>query len=149
MKTCFFIGHRDALESVVPALQAVVERHITECGVTAFMVGHYGNFDRLAATAVIAAKAAHSQITLTLLLPYHPAEQPIDVPCGFDDSCYPLGLENVPRHVAIPQANRYAVEHADYVIAYARYTASNTCRIVEFAQKRGVPVDNLANESPR
>ncbi len=149
MKTCFFIGHRDAPESVLPALRAAVERHITEYGVTVFVVGHYGNFDRLAAAAVIAAKAVHPQITLTLLLPYHPAEQPIDIPRGFDDSCYPTGMESVPRHAAIPRANRFAVEHADYLIAYARYTASNTGRIIAYAQKRGVPIDHLANETPR
>ncbi len=149
MKTCFFIGHRDAPESAASALRAAVERHIIEYGVTAFVVGHYGNFDRLAAAAVIAAKAAYPHITLTLLLPYHPAVQPIDVPRGFDDSCYPTGLEGVPRHVAIPQANRYAVEHADYLIAYSRYAASNARRIVNYAQRRGIPVYNLAHESPR
>lgn len=137
MKTCFFIGHRDAPESVLPVLRAAVERHITEYGVSSFMVGHYGNFDRFAATAVIAAKAAHPQIALTLLLPYHPAVQPIDIPCGFDDSCYPTGMESVPWHVAVPRANRYAVEHADYLITYAHYTASNTGRIIAYAQKKG------------
>lgn len=149
MKTCFFIGHRDAPESVVPVLRAAVERHITECAVTAFVVGHYGNFDRFAASAVIAAKAIYPQITLTLLLPYHPAVKPIEIPYGFDDSSYPTGMENVPLHAAIPRANRYAVEHADYLIAYARYTASNAWQIVDYAQKRDIPIDNLANETPR
>ena len=52
MSTCFFIGHRETSERVLPALIQEVERHITEYGVTDFVVGHYGRFDTLAARAV-------------------------------------------------------------------------------------------------
>lgn len=55
-----------------------------EFGVTEFIVGQYGGFDKLAARAVIDAKKTHLEVTLTLLLPYHPAERPIEVPQGFD-----------------------------------------------------------------
>lgn len=147
MKTCFFIGHRDAPQALMPDLQAAVERHITEYGVTEFIVGHYGVFDRLAAAAVIAAKAVHPQIKLTLLLPYHPSVQSIEVPPGFDGTCYPSGMESVPPRVAIVRANRYAVAHADHLIAYVRYAASNARDIFAYAQKRGVPVYNLADNA--
>ena len=56
MKTCFFIGHRETPDTVLPALMAEVERHIVEYGVTDFVVGRYGNFDMMAARAVLAAK---------------------------------------------------------------------------------------------
>ena len=59
MKSCFFIGHREASEEVFPVLAEAVERHITQYGVTEFFVGCYGGFDRLAARAVIAAKQRH------------------------------------------------------------------------------------------
>lgn len=39
--TCFFIGHREAGDELLPALTAAIERHITEYGVTSFMVGRY------------------------------------------------------------------------------------------------------------
>ena len=51
-KSCFFIGHRETSEAIYPALYAVVEQHILEYGVTEFIVGHYGGFDRLAASAI-------------------------------------------------------------------------------------------------
>lgn len=57
-KTCFFIGHRDTPESIQPQLDAAVERHIVEYGVTDFVVGHYGAFDRMAARAVRESKSA-------------------------------------------------------------------------------------------
>src|SRR5699024_10768363 len=86
MSTCFFIGHRNTPDTVLPALMQEVERHITEYGVTDFVVGHYGRFDTLAARAVIDAKQRHPAVTLTMLLPYHPAERPIPAPEGYDDT---------------------------------------------------------------
>ena len=60
MKSCFFIGHREASEEIFPELAEAVERHIVDYGVTEFIVGNYGGFDRMAARAVISAKALHS-----------------------------------------------------------------------------------------
>lgn len=135
-KSCFFIGHREASEEIYSALYAAVEQHILEYGVTEFIVGHYGGFDRLATSAVKEAKRFHPEVKLTLLLPYHPAERPIPTPDGFDGTFYPPGMESVPRKIAIVRANRYVVDHVDYLIAYARHPASNARELVEYAQKR-------------
>ncbi len=135
-KSCFFIGHREASEEIYPALYAAVEQHILEYGVTEFIVGHYGRFDRLAASAVKEAKHFYPEVKLTLLLPYHPAERPILTPDGFDETFYPPGLESVPRKVAIVRANRYVVDYVDYLIAYVWHPASNARDLVEYAQKR-------------
>ena len=109
-KSCFFVGHREASEEIYSALYAAVEQHILEYGVTEFIVGHYGGFDRLAASAVKEAKRFYPEVRLTLLLPYHPAERPISTPDGFDGTFYPPGMEGVPRKVAIVRANRYVVD---------------------------------------
>ena len=55
-KSCFFIGHREASDELLPALQRAVEQHIEGYGVTEFIVGGYGGFDRLATVVLIAAK---------------------------------------------------------------------------------------------
>lgn len=70
MKSCFFIGHREISEEIFSALTKAVEHHIVHCGVTEFIVGNYGGFDRMAARAVIPAKALYPGITLLLLLSY-------------------------------------------------------------------------------
>ena len=62
-KSCFFIGHRETSEAIYPALYAVVEQHILEYGVTEFIVGHYGGFDRLAASAVKEAKRFYPEVS--------------------------------------------------------------------------------------
>lgn len=135
-KSCFFIGHREASTEILPALESAIEQHISEYGVTEFIVGGYGGFDRLAASTVIRAKRQHPQITLVLLLPYHPAERPIEKPKGFDSTYYPPDMEKVPRRLAIVRANRYVVDHVDYLIAYAWHSASNARELAEYAQKR-------------
>ena len=80
MKSCFFIGHREASSELLPILTQVVEKHISEYGVTEFVVGGYGGFDYLAAKAVISLKQQYPHITLSLLIPYHPVERPIETP---------------------------------------------------------------------
>ena len=141
-KSCFFIGHREASEEIYPALYAAVEQHILEYGVTEFIVGHYGGFDRLAASAVKEAKRFYPEVKLTLLLPYHPAERPIPTPDGFDGTFYPPGMESVSRKIAIVKANRYVVDHVDYLIAYVWHPASNARELVEYvrSQKQKVPI---------
>ena len=131
-KSCFFIGHREASEEIYPALYAAVEQHIVEYGVTEFIVGHYGGFDRLAASAVKEAKRFYPEVKLTLLLPYHPAERPIPTPDGFDGTFYPPGIECVP----IIRANRYIVDYVDYLIVYDWYPASNARELVEYVRRR-------------
>ena len=102
-RTCFFIGHREANERVLPALEQAVEQLIVESGVTDFVVGHYGAFDGMAAKVIKAAKKRHPEVTLTLLLPYHPFDRPIPVPKGYDSTFYPPGMENVPKKCHRPR----------------------------------------------
>ena len=135
MSICFFIGHREAPDALLDELTAEVERHITEYNVTEFVVGKYGRFDALAAKCVKAAKKRHPEVTLTLLLPYHPYDRPTPTPPGFDGTFYPPGMETVPKRAAIVRANRYMVEHSNYLIAYVWHSVSNARDLLEYARK--------------
>ena len=137
MKTCFFIGHRDAPEAVKKELAEEVERHIAEYGVTDFVVGGYGKFDAMAENAVLDAKKRRPEVTLLLLLPYHPAERQVELPPGFDGSLYPPGMEKTPKRFAIVKANRYGVDSSGCLIAYAWKPGSNAVKLVEYAESRG------------
>lgn len=134
MRTCFFIGHREAPDSLLSQLSAEIERHITEYGVTEFVVGKYGHFDALTAKCVKVAKKRHPEVTLTLLLPYHPYDRPTPTPPGFDGSFYPPGMETVPKRAAIIRANQYMVEHSEYLITYVQHSVSNAWDLVEYAR---------------
>lgn len=145
---CFFIGHRDTESGLMPQIEAAVHRHITECGVTEFVVGQYGAFDRMAARTVINAKRHYPNITLSILLPYHPSERSVNAPDGYNDTFYPPGMENVPRKLAIIRANKYMVDNSDFLIAYVRHPASNAQNLLEYAQARErkgpMKIENLA-----
>ena len=117
-KSCFFIGHREAGPEILPALEDAIEKHISEYGVTEFIVGHYGGFDRLAARALVSAKKRHPDVKLLMLIPYHPAERPIETPHGFDGTFYPPGMESVPRKFSIVHANRYMIDHVDFFYSF-------------------------------
>lgn len=134
MSSCFFIGHREAPIELEPFLQREIERHIVEYGVNAFILGRYGRFDHLAAQAVVEAKEAHPGITLSLLLPYHPAERTIELPKGFDDSIYPDGMETTPRRYAIERSNRQMIRQVNFLIAYVTHPASNASKFLAYAK---------------
>ena len=146
MKSCFFIGHREAGGDVFPALSEAVEHHITEHGVTDFYVG----FDGLAAQAVKEARERHPEIRLTLVLPYHPAIRPINTPKGFDGTFYPWEEERIPKRLAIIKTNQRMVDTCDYLITYAYHFLGGTGQTVEYARKREkrglIHVENLAEK---
>ena len=135
-KICFLIGHRDTPKEVFPVLQQTVRRHITEYGVTEFLVGHYGRFDQMAKGAVLSAKEDFPQIKLTLLTPYYSPQNPGEMLPGFDSILYPPGMERVPKRLAIVRANRYAVDCSRYLIAYISHPASNARNVLEYARQR-------------
>ncbi len=135
-KSCFFIGHREANESLLPRLELEIEQLITEEQVCFFYVGGYGGFDRMAATAVKQAKKKYPDVTLMLVLPYHPAERPVEKPLGYDGTYYPEGLEKTPRPFAIVKANQLMVDSCDWLVCYVRHGASNSRNLLEYAQRR-------------
>ena len=136
MNSCFFIGHREANERLLPRLELEVDRLITEEQVHYFYVGGYGGFDQIAATAVKHAKKKYPDITLMLVLPYHPAERTVEKPPGYDGTYYPEGLEKTPRPFAIVKTNRIMVDTCDWLICYVRHGASNSRSLLEYAQRR-------------
>lgn len=151
MKSCFFIGHREADERLLPRIIDTIERLITEENVSFFYVGGYGGFDRIAGAAVKQAKKQHPNIVLKLVLPYHPAERPIEAPAGYDGTYYPEGLENVPRQYAIVRANKILVETSDWLVCYVRHGDSNSRNLLEYAERREkeglIQIENLAEKN--
>ncbi len=135
-KSCFFVGHRDTPAEIIPRLLASVENAITQWGATEFVVGHYGAFDRMAASAVAAAKQKYPNIMLSLLIPYHPTERTVELPPGFDGTFYPPEMESVPKQFAISRANRYMINNADILIAYVWHPGSNARDMYEYACRR-------------
>ena len=141
-KSCFLFGHADTPQSVLPILEQAIENEVAN-GISSFYVGYHGNFDRLAASALRSVKHRHSDILLMLVLAYHPAEQAIEAPQGFDGTYYPP-LVGVPRRYAIVRANQYMVKTADSLICYVRHHG-NTRKLLEYARKSTTGANNIIN----
>lgn len=149
MRRCFFIGHRDASEEIFPALFSAIEHHITYYGVREFVVGHHGRFDAMVAQCLVEIKKSHPDICLTQLMVYHPSNRSIAIWEGFDGSMYLDGLERVPKHLAIVKANRKMIHQSEYLIAYVWQAASNARKLMEYAERKGICITNLANYKKR
>lgn len=146
MPSCFFIGHRNAPETLRLLLDVAIERHISDYGVTDFVVGHYGHFDDMAAGAVRRAKQRRPEVTLTLLLPYYPFQHDTS---DYDRTYYPEGLEYVPKPFAIVRANERMIKAADFLICYDTGLVGKTRDFVAMAKRREkkkmIHVTNLAD----
>lgn len=147
MASCFFIGHRETDLALLPEIKAAAERLIQQQQVSDFYVGMYGNFDRLSGEAVIQLKRDYPGVRLFLVIPYHPADRPIEAPPGYDGTFYPEGMEAVSRRYAIVKANRMMIDTCDWLVAYVTHTISNAHNLLEYAmrqQKKGlIQVINL------
>ena len=132
MYDCFFIGHHDAPQELFAQLEDAVARCVTELGCRHFLVGHYGNFDAMAAEAVRRAKPHWPEITLTLLLPY-PTRRLL--PPGLDGVWYPPALITCPDRAAIPRANQLALQNSRILMAYVRTPHGNAAKVLKAAQQ--------------
>ena len=144
MKSCFLFGHADCPENIFPRLEEAIRESCEKYEVTEFYVGSRGRFDGLAAKAVRAVKKQYPEICLYQLLAYHPEERPTALRDHFDGSYYPP-LENTPRQYAIVKANRYMVQTVDMVLCYV-WHPGNTKALLALAEKRKIPILNLAEE---
>lgn len=70
-------------------------------------------------------------------------------PDGFDGTYYPPDMEQVPRRVAIVRANRYMIDHVDYLIAYAWHPASSARELVEYVYNKKVPTELIGNTASK
>lgn len=148
-KVCFLFGHSTTPYEAEKTIEVAAEQHYHKYGIKTFIVGNRGNFDVYATTAIKNLKQRYSDISLVLLLAYHPAERPVYLPDGFDNSYYPP-LENIPRQYAIVKANQYMVDTADAMICYVRHPG-NTRNLLDYAQQRqkkeGILIENVAEDT--
>lgn len=145
-KVCFLFGHAATPPSATEQIEAAAERHYRKHGIRTFVVGNRGCFDSYVATAILHLKKRYPDISLLLLLAYHPAERPVCLAPGFDNSLYPP-LEAVPRPYTIVRANQYMVDTADTIICYVKHPG-NARNLFAYAQRRqkkdGVIIENVS-----
>ena len=145
--TVTFCGHREVLQATEVGnwLRNVV-CELCRQGAKRFLVGGYGAFDRLAASAVREAKAAFPNVTSILVLPYLDKRADLAL---YDETLYPP-LESVPRRLAIVRRNTWMVAAAEVVVAYVLHDWGGAAKTLAYAKKQGKVVVSFSDgKTPR
>ena len=153
MKTCCFTGHRTlptlTRQALIRALDETIEDLIAK-GFTEFRAGGALGFDMLASLRVLFAREKHPEIRLRLILPcrdqakgWREGEQLLwqDIIDRADSVQF---LFDTYRSGCMHARNRALVDGSDLCIAYITRRAGGTFYTCSYAEKRGVPVLNLA-----
>ena len=131
--TVTFCGHRNVpdQENINAWLSKTVEELIEE-GADCFLLGGYGQFDRLAAAVVREQKERHPAIRSVLVLPYLDRKYDVSL---YDESIYPP-LETVPVRFAILRRNECMIDMADCVIAFVTHDFGGAYTSLCYAQRK-------------
>ena len=133
-KTCCFFGHREVTHNIKPKLTEIIEKLITEDGVTDFYVGHQGQFDSMVFSVLKELKVKYPKIRYTVVLAYIPDEYIKEV--YGEDTLFPDGLESVPKKYAISKRNVWMIHQSGFVVCYVYKITGGAAKFREKAEKR-------------
>lgn len=155
MKICCFTGHRTVPVPLRTSLALLLDRTIEQLareGFDEFRAGGALGFDMLAALRVLHVRKKFPHIRLRLILPcrdqakaWHEGEQLLwqDIIDRADEVEY---LFDTYQNGCMYARNRALVEGADLCVAYLTAARGGTLYTCTYADKRGIPVRNLARE---
>ena len=117
--TVTFCGHSAIYygEDVENRLCNIVEDMIIN-GADEFLMGGYGNFDKLAARVIKELKLKYPHISSMLVIPYLHRKYNLEL---YDGTIYPP-LENIPYKFAILKRNQWMVDNSNVLIACVKYS---------------------------
>lgn len=151
-KICCFAGHSSINNSSELEIKVYnkCEELVRNNGVTTFWVGHYGNFDSLAANSVRKLKEKYATIELDLVLPYvtNSINQYKEMYYKDYDNLIIADMpENTPVKYRILKCNQYMVNCSDFLIAYVNYSFGGAVKTLEYAQKKeNIKIFNFGNQ---
>lgn len=140
-KICCFAGHSKLAdtETIYERLYSTIEHLISTENVNEFLVGNYGDFDRLSARAVRALKEKYSNIQLNLVVPYLTSEINENKELyykNYDNILITDMPENTPMKVQILKANQYIVSKSQFLVCYIKYSFGGASKTLEYAKKK-------------
>ena len=144
-KTALFIGHSDCFGVSEQDVKDEVIRLI-RLGVTDFLSGGQGGFDRLCARCVYELQSHFPEIKNILVIPY--LSFTVFNPDIFDEIVYPDGFEQYHFKAAIGKRNRYMVDHAAFAICWVNHGWGGAVQTYERAVKQQLQIVNLGRYFP-
>lgn len=149
MPICGFAGHRQVEdeEKIFEEIYKVSLYLAIEKGVTEFMVGNYGMFDRLARCALKKLKEMLPNIKICLVLPYLTKEineYKEYYEKNYDDIIIGSSPDVKPKYKII-SCNKFMAEKSDYMICYINHTYGGAALTYKYAQKNKTEIINLGS----
>ena len=144
-KICSFCGHRDVFEHYVEDMVKIKIASAVEKGFTTFYSGGMGEFDAMCERAVREVKKNNDNIKLCLILPYMTSKISKNREYYnrmYDDIILP-DFGNIHPRRAIPERNRWIVNHSDAILAYVFRETGGAHATLEYAEKMNVQYVNV------
>ncbi len=135
-----FIGHNECYGVSANDVETAIIDLIHK-GVTVFMSGGQGGFDRLCAGCVHRLKKKYPLIINCLVIPY--LTFTVFDKDIFDEIVYPEGFEKYHFKAAIPARNKFMVDNAAFAICYVNHGWGGAAKTYERAVKKKLTVINL------
>lgn len=131
--TVTFVGHSKVHvdEKLLKWLEETIVNLIEE-GATQFLLGGYGDFDKISAKMVKNLQKTYPHIQSYLVIPY--LDRKYDSAL-YNSTIYPP-LEKVPKRFAISKRNEWMVDEAEVVVAYLLNYAGGSGRTMEYAKRK-------------
>ena len=139
-KTATFIGHSECYKVTDEQIKQEIIKLI-DLGVTNFISGGQGNFDKKCGYLVHKLKKDYPQIKNILVIPYLTFK--IYDKTIFDEIIYPDGFENLYFKAAIPERNKYLVDNSNYAICYISHTFGGAFKTYTTAKNKKLNIINL------
>ncbi|MBP0981383.1 MAG: hypothetical protein J5968_04190 [Oscillospiraceae bacterium] len=141
---CTFFGHRDCPIDIKTKLYNAAKKLIEKHDVDTFLVGDKGKFDFIARTVLEKLSNEYPHIKYNVVLAYMPGKRDEFCEGDISNTILPMGIEIVPKRIAIPWRNKWMLDRADYVLAYVVCSQGGAANYVEKALKKGKTVINIA-----
>ena len=143
--TAVFIGHNECYGITAEAVSQAVITLINQ-GVTTFVSGGQGGFDRLCAGCVNKLRQQYPGIRNLLVIPY--LDFTIFDKTLFDEIVYPDDFEKYHYKAAIPARNRYMVDNAAHAICYVNHGWGGAAKTYDRAVRKKLNIINLGSYTP-
>ncbi len=146
-KNCCFAGHDESYgENMKDKIKICAKKLIKDESVGIFMVGNYGGFDRIAASAIRSLKTKYQNIRLELIVPYLTAEIVAEKDWyirQYDSVIIADIPESAPKRYGIIYANKYLVKKSDFMIAHIDHTYGGAYKTFLYAKRNGVDIIDI------
>ena len=138
--TCVFIGHRQCHDFDTGLLKFEMDR-IMFLGVSEFLCGGMGEFDRICAGTVRRLKRDYPHVKCTWVIPYYTAKLEWERE-DYDEIIFPE-YKHKSCKARIVERNRYMADASSAAICHVRYAWGGAAKTFEYARKRGLIMINI------